>query len=223
MRPRLHKFALAWLCAVFLLIQAVSPGRADDDLRVLAFGDSLTHGYGLAAGDAFPDQLQRALESENLAVKVLNGGNSGDTTAAGLARLDWSLADAPDAVILELGANDALRGLDPQDAYENLDKILARLTAAGLPVLLAGMEAPRNLGDDYAQSFDEIFPKLAEKHKVLLYPFFLDGVALKPRLNQADGIHPNKEGVAVIVENIMPYVRELLAQIDSSRTEPSDG
>lgn len=193
------------------------------EVRLLAFGDSLTHGYGLAAGEAFPDQLQAALVGEGLAVQVLNGGNSGDTTAAGLARLDWSLADAPDAVILELGANDALRGLDPAAAYDNLDKILDRLTAEGLPVLLVGMRAPQNLGEDYAAAFDEIFSQLAEKHKVLLYPFFLEGVALVPNLNQADGIHPNKNGVAVIVENIMPYVQQLLSQIDSHGTEPSDG
>jgi len=215
--------AVTGLAAAVLLHLGAPLGQAADGVRLLAFGDSLTHGYGLTEGEAFPDQLQRALEAEGRSVEVLNGGNSGDTTAAGLARLDWSLADSPDAVILELGANDALRGLEPQAAYDNLDKILARLTAEGLPVLLVGMQAPRNLGADYAEDFDDIFPQLAEEHKVLLYPFFLDGVALEPRLNQADGIHPNKDGVAVIVENIMPYVRQLLRQADRKRAETSDG
>jgi len=203
------------LFVVLLLAHAATGALAGETVRLLTFGDSLVHGYGLAAGDEFPAQLQRALDANGRAVEVLNGGNSGDTTAAGLARLDWSLAERPDAVLLELGANDALRGLDPAAAYENLAAILGRLEAANIPVLLAGMRAPLNLGADYVSAFDDVFPSLAEKHKVFFYPFFLEGVALVPSLNQADGIHPNREGVAVIVEKIMPYVLDLLDHLDA--------
>ena len=161
-------------------------------------------------GDTFPEQLEVALTSEGYAVRVLNSGNSGDTTAAGLARVDWALADEPDLAIVELGANDALRGLDPAVTYENLDAILAKFSEAGVAVLLAGMLAPRNLGNDYAEEFDSVFPRLAEKHQVPLYPFFLDGVALDPALNQRDAIHPNAKGVAVIVERILPHVKHLI-------------
>ena len=195
---------------VAVLALGVPTSGAAEPLRLLAFGDSLTHGYGLPAGETFPDQLQAALRAEGYAVEVLNGGNSGDTTAAGLARLDWALADDPDAVLVELGANDGLRGIDPADTRANLDAILTRLGAEGLPVLLAGMLAPRNLGPDYTAAFDSVFPDLAEAHGVPLYPFFLDGVALEAALNQDDGIHPNAKGVAVIVERILPHVAALL-------------
>jgi len=141
---------------------------------------------------------------------VLNAGNSGDTTAGGLARIDWALADDPDAVILELGANDGLRGLDPQATYDNLDAILAKLTGEGLPVLLAGMLAPPNLGREYGEDFNAVYPRLAKQHDVPLYPFFLDGVAANPALNQGDGIHPNAAGVAEIVARIKPHVVRLL-------------
>lgn len=203
------------LLGLLLLVPTTARALAAETVRLLAFGDSLVHGYGLAQGDEFPAQLQRALEAEGRAVEVLNGGNSGDTTAGGLARLDWSLAERPDAVLLELGANDALRGLEPDAAYENLEAILRRLKAVDIPVLLVGMRAPLNLGADYVSAFDDIFPSLAEKHKVFFYPFFLEGVALVPALNQADGIHPNREGVAVIVEKIMPYVIDLLDHLDA--------
>lgn len=182
-------------------------------MKLLAFGDSLVHGYGLAAGDSFPEQLERALRARGYAVEVINAGNSGDTTAAGRARLDWALAEKPDLVLVELGGNDSLRGIEPSDTYRNLDRILGRLTTDGLPVLLAGMRAPRNLGEDYAAEFDAVFPRLAEKHGVAFYPFFLDGVALDPALNQADGIHPNAAGVAVIVERILPTLEPLLREL----------
>lgn len=157
-------------------------------------------------------------------VEVLNGGNSGDTTAAGLARLDWALADRPDLAIVELGANDGLRGIDPGETYRNLDAILSRLEAEGVPVLLAGMLAPRNLGTDYAEAFDAVYPRLAETHGVPLYPFFLDGVALQPELNQADGIHPNGAGVALVVERILPSVVRLIEGHEANRAgEASDG
>lgn len=178
--------------------------------RLMAYGDSLTHGYGLPAGETFPEQLEAALRDAGLDVTVINAGNSGETSAGGRARLDWALADAPDAVILELGANDGLRGLDPAATYDNLDAMLARLTSEGLPVLLAGMLAPPNLGREYGEDFNAVYPRLAEKHGVPLYPFFLDGVALVPELNQADGIHPNAAGVAVIVKRIAPHVIRLL-------------
>jgi len=182
-------------------------------VKLMAFGDSLVHGYGLPAGDSFPEQLERALRDRGYTVEVINAGNSGDTTAAGRARLDWALAAKPDLVLVELGGNDSLRGVEPSDTYRNLDLILGRLTADGLPVLLAGMRAPRNLGEDYAAEFDAVFPRLAEKYGVAFYPFFLDGVALDPALNQADGIHPNAAGVAVIVERILPALEPLLREV----------
>ncbi|HMA16031.1 MAG TPA: arylesterase [Kiloniellaceae bacterium] len=178
----------------------------------MAFGDSLTHGYGLGPGETFPEQLEAALQADGFDVTVLNAGNSGDTTAGGLARLDWALADDPDAMIVELGANDGLRGLDPAATYANLDAMLTKLKDAGLPVLLAGMLAPPNLGREYGEAFNAVYPRLAEKHDVLLYPFFLDGVAAERALNQGDGIHPNAEGVAEIVARIKPHVVRLLEQ-----------
>lgn len=182
-------------------------------VKLLAFGDSLVAGYGVEVGHAFPDQLEAALRARDYDVRVINGGNSGDTTAAGRARLDWALAEKPDAVLVELGANDGLRGLNPDNTYLNLDAILVRLKAENLPVLLAGMLAPRNLGARYAEAFDSVFPRLAEKHGVALYPFFLEGVATDPSLNQADGIHPNRRGVAVLVERIAPHVIALIERV----------
>ncbi len=183
---------------------------AAEPVRLMAFGTSLTHGYGLPAGETFPEQLEAALQARGLDVTVINAGNSGDTTAGGLARLDWALADEPDAVILELGANDGLRGLDPAATYDNLDAIMAKLTAEDLPVLIAGMLAPPNLGREYGEAFNQVYPRLAKKYDVPLYPFFLDGVAIEPSLNQADGIHPNADGVAEIVARITPHVVRLL-------------
>ncbi|MEM7170799.1 MAG: arylesterase [Pseudomonadota bacterium] len=207
------------LLAVFLVVSPVR-GAWSQEVTLIAFGDSLTHGYGLPADTAFPDQLQAALDNAGEQAVVINAGNSGDTTAAGLARLDWALADLPKdkpaAMILELGANDSLRGLPPESTRDNLDKILAKVTGKNISVLLAGMLAPRNLGNDYAGKFDRVFPDLAEKYDVPLYAFFLEGVALDPTLNQADGIHPNEAGVAVIVERITPMVLQLLADARAS-------
>lgn len=180
-------------------------------MRVLVLGDSLTAGYGLPAGDAFPAQLERALNEHGHAVRVINAGVSGDTSAGGLTRLEWALADQPGLVIVELGANDALRGLDADQTRANLDRIIMRLKQANIRVLLAGMQAPRNMGPDYVKRFDAIYPDLAAKHQVALYPFFLDGVALDPALNQSDGIHPNSEGVAIIVKRILPVLLPLLS------------
>ena len=179
-------------------------------VRLLVLGDSLTAGWGLPVDAAFPAQLQRALAASGRPVEVLDGGVSGDTSADGLARLDWALADHPDAVMVELGANDALRGLDPAGTYANLDAILARLQRARLPTLLAGMLAPPNLGKDYGDRFAAIYPRLAKAHPVVFYPFFLDGAAAVPSLTQHDGMHPNQAGVAVIVRRILPAVTRLL-------------
>ncbi len=203
------------LAALLIAAAAVSgsPSAKAAPVKLLAFGDSLVHGYGLDAGATFPEQLESALRARGFDVQVINGGNSGDTTAGGRARLDWALADKPDAVLVELGANDGLRGLDPGQTYDNLDAILTRLLAENLPVLLTGMLAPRNLGAGYAQEFDSMFPRLAKKHGIPLYPFFLDGVALDPSLNQADGIHPNPAGVKVLVERISPRIIDLIARV----------
>ena len=180
----------------------------------MAFGDSLVHGYGLPAGDPFPAQLQARLQDEGYTdVSVLNAGNSGDTTAAGLARIGWALADDPDAIIVVLGANDGLRGIEPSNTLQNMDALLAELERAEIPVLLTGMLAPRNLGADYAEAFDAVFPSLQETYDPVYYPFFLEGVATVPELNQADGIHPNSQGVATIVENILPKVEELILRV----------
>ncbi len=196
----------------------VTDGRAaDGPVRILAFGDSLTHGYGLAEAETFPAQLQAVLRDLGHDVQVINAGNSGDTAAAGLARLDWALLDDPDLAIVEFGANDGLRGIAPGETFASLDAMLARLRTAGVEVLLAGMLAPRNLGADYAAAFDAVYPRLAERHGVALYPFFLEGVVLRPWLNQDDGLHPNAAGVAVIVARIAPLVAEMLHRLVADR------
>jgi acyl-CoA thioesterase-1 len=203
-----------------LAVVAVWNGMAaaNEPVKILAFGDSLIHGYGLPAGETFPEQLEAALRARGVDARVINGGNSGDTTAAGRARLDWALAAEPDLVLLELGGNDGLRGIDPAATRDNLDAILAMLGAEGLPVLFAGMLAPRNLGADYAAEFDAVFPRLAEKHGVAFYPFFLDGVAMQPGLNQPDGIHPNGAGVRVIVQRILPGLLGVIEDMGSHPT-----
>lgn len=178
--------------------------------RVSVLGDSLTAAYGIAIEDGFPAQLERALRAEDFGCTVLDAGVSGDTTAGGFARLDWMLADQPSHVILELGANDGLRGLPTEQMEANLDAIISRLQAEGLPVLLTGMLPPPNLGKDYTQAFAQVFQSLAERHEIPLYPFFLDGVAGQPSLNQPDQLHPLPEGVAVIVERILPVVIDWL-------------
>jgi acyl-CoA thioesterase-1 len=178
--------------------------------RILALGDSLTAGYGLAAEDSFPARLQAWLRGHGVDAEVTNAGVSGDTSAGGLARLDWTLGKPADAVLIELGANDALRGIDPRLTGQNLDEILSRLDRRHVKVLLLGMKAPSNWGADYQAAFDAVFPALAERHHVPLYPFFLDGVALDPALNQPDGLHPNARGVEVIVNRIGPYVLRLI-------------
>lgn len=206
----MHRRLLLAFALAITLVTAKSGAVRAEPVKILAFGDSLTAGYGLPEGDGFVPQLQQALEKMGREVTVINGGLSGDTTAGGLSRLDWMLAEKPDAVIVELGANDMLRGLSPDEARSNLDATLQRIKESGAKVLLVGMLATRNLGADYVAKFDAIYPDLAKVHDVSLYPFFLDGVAAKPELNQQDGLHPTKEGVAVIVGNILPYVEKML-------------
>jgi acyl-CoA thioesterase I len=197
--------AAAGLC----LMIGSTPSRAHIPV-ILDFGDSLSAGYGLAPEQAFPAKLEAALLQQGIEVRVVNGGISGDTTAGGLARLDWALADKPDLVILELGANDALRGIDPVTVRDNLDKMMGKIEASGTKMLLIGMLAPPNWGVEYENAFDRIFPELAKVHDVPLYPFFLEGVAMKPELNQPDGLHPNERGVAVLVDRLAPVVARLV-------------
>jgi acyl-CoA thioesterase-1 len=204
---RMLRQAIAALLLVALCGTAPAAAR---DAKIVVFGDSLAAGFGLPAGDAFPARLEARLKEAGVAAQVANAGVSGDTTAGGLARLDWTLAGKPDLVILELGANDALRGIDPKTVRANLDAMIGKIQASGAKLLLAGMLAPTNWGEAYRKSFDRIYPDLARAHGVALYPFFLDGVAMNPDLNQADGEHPNTRGVAVIVDRIVPYVVRLL-------------
>ena len=180
---------------------------------ILALGDSLTAGYGLDAGHAMPDVLQAALKKDGKDVTIINAGVSGDTAVQGAARLDWALTDDVKAIILELGANDALRGLPPEQTDKALREIMDKAKAKNLPVLILGMKAPPNMGADYQAKFDAIYPKLASDYGATLYPFYLDGVAAQPQLNQPDGIHPNDQGVAIIVPKLLPFVEQLVAKL----------
>lgn len=200
------------LFAALALVVLTAAGAAAAPVTVLALGDSLTAGLGVGPSEAFPARLEAALKAKGHDVRVINAGVSGDTAADGAARLDWALAEPVDAVIVELGANDALRGLPVAQAEQALDRLLAALAAKKLPVLLAGMRAPPNMGAEYQTAFDGMYQRLAEKHGVQLYPFFLDGVAADPKLNQADGMHPNPAGVDVIVARILPSVEQLLGK-----------
>jgi acyl-CoA thioesterase I len=184
-------------------------------VRIAAFGDSLSAGYNLPARAAFPAVLERVLKASGLAVSVENAAVSGDTATAGKDRLDWSIADGTDLVIVELGANDALRGIDPKITEAALDTILTRLKERGMTAILAGMLAPPNNGQDYATAFNSLYQRLANKHGVALYPFFLDGVAGQPRLNQPDGIHPTAEGIEEIVKRIAPVVAEAVKKLSA--------
>ena len=203
----------AVLLALAVLTAIQMPPAHAATVKILAFGDSLTAGLGLAQTQAFPARLQAALRARGHDVEIVDAGVSGDTAASGLARIDWSLGTGAHGVILELGANDALRGVDPALTRAALDELVARLTARGIKVLLAGMRAPPNMGKIYARAFDAIYPQLAQKHGLTLYPFFLDGVATNQALNQDDGIHPNAAGVEIIVKGILPQVEALIARI----------
>jgi acyl-CoA thioesterase I len=222
----LARMAAGLLMAIAALLQMPELAAAADakgplPVRIVAYGDSLTAGYGVALPDAFPAQLERALTKRGYNVEVINSGVSGDTTAAALERFDWAVPDDVHAAIVELGANDALRGQDPAQAKRNLDAILTRLKNKGIEVLLAGIPAPRNWGDAYVRDFDGMFAELALKHGAALYPFFLDGVALKPNLTLPDGLHPNPQGIAVVVERILPSVVTLITQAEEKRRTQS--
>lgn len=180
-------------------------------IKMAVLGDSLTAGYGLPATAAFPVRLQKALKDRGIEAEIVNAGVSGDTTSGGRDRVDWSIPDGTEAVIVELGANDALRGIDPKVTRASLDEIIKKLKARKIAVMLAGMYAPRNYGPEYAAAFDAIYPELAKTWNVPLYPFFLDGVASEAKLNQPDGIHPTAEGVDIIVKRILPSVEAFLA------------
>lgn len=198
--------------AVSLIFAAAANART---INLVGFGDSLMAGYQLPAGDGFPEKLQAALKAKGLDVTIANAGVSGDTTTAGLARIDWSVPDGTDGVILELGANDALRGIPPEESEKNLDQMITRLKERGIAVLLAGMVAPPNMGADYAARFNPIYQKLSEKHGLPLYAFFLDGVALEAGLKLEDGMHPNARGVDVMVEKMEPAVTNFVETISS--------
>jgi acyl-CoA thioesterase I len=199
----------AFLAAGFVFLSAVA--ATAQPYRIVGFGDSLMAGFGLKAGEGFTEKLQAALKARGQDVEVVNAGVSGDTTSGGLSRLDWSIPDGTRLVILELGANDMLRAVSPEIAENNLDAMLARLKARKIPVLLAGMRAAPNLGADYQAAFDAIYPRLAAKYGVALYPFFLDGVAADPKLVQEDGLHPSAKGIDIMVERILPMLEKLIA------------
>lgn len=202
----LRQFTLVVIMAV------AASANAAETQRVLMLGDSLTAGYGLGPGDGLVDQLQKRADDTGLSVRFINAGVSGDTTKGGLARLDWALAEGADKAVVALGGNDMLRGLSPADSFQNLRGILERLRQDNIEVLLAGMLAPANMGAEYQTDFDALYPALAEEFDVIYMPFFLQDVALVPRLNQPDGLHPNREGVAIMVDNMMPYIAALLAK-----------
>lgn len=202
---------VTWLSALW-----TAPVTAQDKLIIAAFGDSLSAGYQLPPEAAFPNQLQKALSDKGIEVEVQNAAVSGDTASGGLSRLDWSIGPDVKGVILELGANDALRGIDPKITREAMDAMIARFKERGIEVLLAGMVAPPNLGPDFETAFNSIYPDLAAKHEVDLYPFFLDGVATIPALNLPDRLHPTEEGVGIIVERILPNVEAMLDRINKA-------
>jgi acyl-CoA thioesterase-1 len=208
----------AAVCSVALVAGIAGPAaKAETPAKIVALGDSLTAGYGLPDQDGFVPRLQAALTAKGIAAEVANAGVSGDTASDGVARLDWSVPQGTDAVILELGANDMLRGIKPEITRDALETIVRRLTAQHIAVLLCGMRAAPNLGTQYGQAFERIYPDLAAKYGVLLYPFFLDGVAADRSLTQHDGMHPNANGVDVIVDRILPKVEDLIAKVRSQR------
>ena len=200
----------ALICCLLL---AVSSAARADTLSIVGFGDSLMAGYELPPSDAFPVKLEAALKGRGHDVSIANAGVSGDTSSGGLARLDWSVPDGTHAVLLELGANDALRGISPEKTRDNLDAMIGKLKERGIAVLLIGIVSPPNMGSDYAARFNRIFPELAKTHDVALYPFFLDGVALQPGLDIGDGMHPNAQGVDIMVDRFLPFAETLITEI----------
>ncbi|PLX36578.1 MAG: arylesterase [Hyphomicrobiales bacterium] len=210
MRSFFQSSRLFAMLAVFLAVFGTSAASRAEPATIVAFGDSLTAGYMLPAGEGFAPQLADALKARGHDVTVIDAGVSGDTASGGLARLDWSVGEGVDLVIVELGANDALRGIDPAETKKALTGIVQRLKERGIKVLLAGMQVPPNMGPDYEEAFNPIYGEIAEAEGVALYPFFLDGVAADPSLNLADGMHPNPKGVAIIVERIVPAVEKVM-------------
>jgi acyl-CoA thioesterase-1 len=208
------KHMLRRFLAAGLVLSCLAAPAAADTVDIVGFGDSLMAGYQLDAGQSFPDRLQAALRERGRDVTVANAGVSGDTTSGGLARLDWSVPDGTDLVILELGANDMLRGVSPAIAEQNLEAMILRLEERGIAVLLAGMLAAPNLGADYAEAFNGIYPRLAEKHGLVLLPFFTEGVTANPALLLDDGMHPNAAGVDRMVANALPFVEAALARLE---------
>jgi len=204
------RFAAAVNSLLVVLLLCLAAHAQSAPVRLAVLGDSLAAGYGIKPEQSFPARLEAALNAQGRNVTVLNQGVSGDTSAGGLDRLDWMLADKPDIVLVELGANDALRGIDPQVTEKNLSTIVERLKAAGVTVWLAGMLAPRNLGPDYVASFDGLYRRIADKYDLPLYPFILDGVAQDPALNQGDGLHPNPRGAQIVADRLLPFVTKNL-------------
>ena len=215
---RLVQRFLATLVLAFGLCACAGAAQAQDrPIKIVAFGDSLTAGFQLPAASAFPARLEQALKAKGVSVSIANAGVSGDTASGGLARVGWSVPGDTSAVILELGANDMLRGIDPKVTRASLDTIIKTLKSRGIEVLLTGMRAAPNLGPDYQRAFDAIFPELATRYDLVFYPFFLDGVAADARYNLRDGLHPNQQGVDVIVGRILPKVEELIARVRARR------
>ena len=228
-RRKWHSLAqvVVLLAAVNASVSAADAPMAQAEpakpIRIVAFGDSLTAGYGVKPRHAFPAQLQKALKARGHNVVVVNAGVSGDTTAAGLERIAWAVPDGTDAVILEFGGNDALRGIDPKVTRANLDKIISSLKDRDIPILLAGIRAPANWGEDYSKAFDVIFPDLADEYGLVFYPFFLENVVLNPKLNLNDGLHPNSKGITEIIKRIVPSVEELIDRASTQRASASKG
>tara|TARA_R110002020_G_scaffold156117_8_gene337686 strand:+ start:19337 stop:19978 length:642 start_codon:yes stop_codon:yes gene_type:complete len=207
------KVLLAALCLTFGVTATAVQTSAADEIKIVGFGDSLMAAYNLQADEGFPARLEAALRARGHDVSIIDSGVSGETTSGGLARIDWSVPEGTDAVLLELGANDALRGLPPEKTRDNLEAMIVRLKQRGIAVLLAGMLAPPNLGADYETSFNAIYSELAAKYDLLLYPFFLDGVTGDPSLQLNDGMHPNAKGINKMVENILPVAEQFIALI----------
>jgi acyl-CoA thioesterase-1 len=203
--------------ASLLALNMAAAQAQDRPLKIVALGDSLTAGFGLPAGDAFPVKLATALKAKGISVEIVNAGVSGDTASGGAERLDWAVPEDTQAVILELGANDSLRGIDPKITRKAMDAMVKKLTDRHIPILICGMLAPPNLGSDYGAKFNSIFPDLAKQYGTLLYPFFLTGVVGDETLNQRDGLHPTAKGVDVIVAKILPAVEELIARAKTQR------
>lgn len=207
------KATAVFLVAFCSIALAATVSARAETINIVGLGDSLMAGYELPPSDAFPVQLEAALQGRGHDVSIANAGVSGDTSTGGLARLDWSVPDGTHAVLLELGANDALRGIRPEETQRNIDRMITRLKDRGIAVLLVGIVSPPNMGDDYAEQFNRIYPDLAARHDVPLYPFFLDGVALQPELDIGDGMHPNAQGVAVMVTRFLPFAEDLISNM----------